>query len=182
MEAIPRRILIVSNRLPISVRRSGGHLSVEASAGGLATGLAGVHGNAESVWIGWPGHSEALTPAETESLARGYTDAICIVHDGRIVFEHYVDGMRPDDTHLLMSVSKSLTATLVGVLVGERALDPGAQVTAYVGALRGTAWEGCTVQHLLDTRRDALRRGGPLGPGQRRRRARGGLRLPPTPP
>ena len=32
----------------------------------------------------------------------------------------------PDDTHLLMSVSKSLTATLIGVLAGEGVLDPDA--------------------------------------------------------
>jgi CubicO group peptidase (beta-lactamase class C family) len=51
-----------------------------------------------------------------------------------------------------MSVSKSLTATLVGVLAGEGVLDPAAEVPSYVGALRGTAWEGCTVQHLLDMR------------------------------
>jgi CubicO group peptidase (beta-lactamase class C family) len=69
-----------------------------------------------------------------------------------VVFEQYVDGMRPDDTHLLMSVSKSLTATLAGVLVGEGVLDPGATVTDYIAALRGTAWEGCTLQHLLDMR------------------------------
>src|SRR3954470_9252287 len=86
------------------------------------------------------------------ALARGYTDAVCVVHDGRIVFEHYVDGMRPDDTHLLMSVSKSLTATLAGVLAGEGVLDPDAGVTEYIAALRGTPWEGCTLQHLLDMR------------------------------
>jgi CubicO group peptidase (beta-lactamase class C family) len=87
-----------------------------------------------------------------DALAEGYTDAICIVHDGRVVFEDYVDGMRAADTHLLMSVSKSLTATLVGVLVGDGVLDPAADVTEYIAALRGTAWEGCTVQHLLDMR------------------------------
>ena len=95
---------------------------------------------------------EGDTVPFAEALARGYTDAICIVHRGRIVFERYVDGMRPDDTHLLMSVSKSLTATLVGVLAGEGVLDPDAEVTSYVAALGGTAWEGCTVQHLLDMR------------------------------
>jgi len=86
------------------------------------------------------------------ALEEGYTDGICVVHDGRVVLEHYVDGMRPGDTHLLMSVSKSLTATLVGVLVGDGVLDPGAPATDYVAALRGTAWEGCTLQHLLDMR------------------------------
>src|SRR5690242_10913171 len=47
------------------------------------------------------------------SLAATYTDGACVIRDGAIVFEHYADGMEPDDTHLLMSVSKSLTATLV---------------------------------------------------------------------
>jgi CubicO group peptidase (beta-lactamase class C family) len=87
-----------------------------------------------------------------DALEETYTDGICIVHDGRVVFERYADGVAPGDTHLLMSVSKSLTATLVGVLAGEGVLDPDADVSEYVGVLRGTAWEGCTIQHLLDMR------------------------------
>ena len=51
-----------------------------------------------------------------------------------------------------MSVSKSLTATLIGVLAGQGVLDPTRPVTDYIAALRGTAWEGCTLQHLLDMR------------------------------
>ena len=86
------------------------------------------------------------------ALEHTYTDGICVVQDGRVVFEHYVDGMRADDTHLLMSVSKSLTATLIGVLAGQGVLDPDALVTDCIAALRGTAWEGCTLQHLLDMR------------------------------
>jgi CubicO group peptidase (beta-lactamase class C family) len=101
---------------------------------------------------GVPVALDASTTTFAASLEETYTDGICIVHDGTIVFEHYVDGMDPGDTHLLMSVSKSLTATLIGVLVGERVLDPGADVTEYVTALRGTPWEGCTLQHLLDMR------------------------------
>ena len=42
------------------------------------------------------------------ALEHTYTDGICVVQDGRVVFEHYDDGMRPDDTHLLMSVSKTI--------------------------------------------------------------------------
>src|SRR3954454_18823203 len=87
-----------------------------------------------------------------KALDDAYTDGLCVVHDGRVVLEHYVDGMRPDDTHLLMSVSKSLTATLAGVLAGEGTLATGDLVTEHVPALRGTAWEGCTLQHLLDMR------------------------------
>jgi CubicO group peptidase (beta-lactamase class C family) len=95
---------------------------------------------------------EGETVALTEALHRAWTDGCCVIHDGRIVLEHYVDGMAADDTHLLMSVSKSLTATLVGVLVEDGLLAPDDLVTDRVAALCGTAWEGCTLQHLLDMR------------------------------
>jgi CubicO group peptidase (beta-lactamase class C family) len=87
-----------------------------------------------------------------DALAETFTDGICIVHDGAVVFEQYVDGMHATDVHLLMSVSKSFTGTLVGALVGEGVLDPETEATAYIPALRGTAWEGCTLEHLLDMR------------------------------
>ena len=95
---------------------------------------------------------DGSTTSVAESLAHTYADGVCVIHDGAMVFEHYTDGMDASDTHLLMSVSKSLTATLVGVLAGDGVLDPQRAVTEYVAALRGTAWEGCTLQHLLDMR------------------------------
>jgi trehalose 6-phosphate synthase/phosphatase len=67
-----RRVLIVSNRLPVTVGRVEGELEVQPSAGGLATGLAAVHGAGGSRWIGWPGHSEQLTDAERQHLDRAY--------------------------------------------------------------------------------------------------------------
>src|SRR5262249_41959874 len=56
------------------------------------------------------------------------------------------------DPHLLMSESKSLTSTLCGVLAARGLLDPGDLVVSHLPELRGTAWEGCTIQHLLDMR------------------------------
>ena len=53
----------------------------------------------------------------TEALATTHTDAFLVLHRGELVSESYFDGMRPDDTHLLMSVSKSLTSVLAGVFV-----------------------------------------------------------------
>ena len=103
-------------------------------------------------WIDVLVRFEGETVPLARALADSYTDGLCVVRDGRIVFEHYVEGMAPGDTHLLMSVSKSLTATLIGVLVGEDTLDPAATVPEYVAALRGSPWEGCTLQHLLDMR------------------------------
>jgi CubicO group peptidase (beta-lactamase class C family) len=49
-------------------------------------------------------------------------------------------------------VSKSLTATLAGVLAGDGRLDPDAPVARYVDELAGSSFDGCTVAHLLDMR------------------------------
>jgi CubicO group peptidase (beta-lactamase class C family) len=85
-------------------------------------------------------------------LDETYTDGFLVVHDGAVICERYFNGMAPSETHLLMSVSKSLNAALCGVLVGRGALTPDDLVTEHVEELRGTAWEGCRVQHLLDMR------------------------------
>jgi CubicO group peptidase (beta-lactamase class C family) len=85
-------------------------------------------------------------------LDETYTDGFLVVHDGRVAYERHFNGMEPSETHLLMSVSKSVNATLCGVLVGRGALTPDDLVPDHVPELRGTAWEGCTVQHLLDMR------------------------------
>lgn len=87
-----------------------------------------------------------------EMLDTTCTDGVMVVHDGHVVFEQYGGLMRPTDTHLLMSVSKSLTSTLAGVLVGDGVLDASAFVPHYIGELRGSSWDGCTLQHLLDMR------------------------------
>jgi trehalose 6-phosphate synthase/phosphatase len=49
------RLLIVSNRLPVSVTKRAGNLSFQPSVGGLATGLASFCDSYHSLWIGWPG-------------------------------------------------------------------------------------------------------------------------------
>jgi hypothetical protein len=51
-----------------------------------------------------------------------------------------------------MSVSKSVTSAVAGMLVGRLLLDPSAHVTDIVPELQGTSFEGATVQHLLDMR------------------------------
>ena len=63
------RVLIVSNRLPVSIVRRDGEIQLQRSAGGLATGLAGVHAKAQGIWVGWPGDAGDLRPEELQALA-----------------------------------------------------------------------------------------------------------------
>lgn len=85
-------------------------------------------------------------------LERSFTDGFLVLHRGAIVTERYLNGMTPETPHLLMSVSKSVVATIAGVLAGRELLDPSSLVTELVPELAGTSFEGATVQHLLDMR------------------------------
>ena len=87
-----------------------------------------------------------------DMLAETWTDGFLVLHRGRIVAERYFNGLRPDTPHLLMSVSKSVVSAVAGVLAGRRTLDATDLVTNVVPELRGTSFEGATVQHLLDMR------------------------------
>ena len=87
-----------------------------------------------------------------EMLAETLTDGFLLIQDGAVVTERYLDGMRASDTHLLMSCSKSLTSTLLGVLAGRGLLAADDLVTEHLPELAGTAWEGCRLQHILDMR------------------------------
>ena len=93
---------------------------------------------------------QELTVADL--LAQTCTDGFLVLHRGRIVTEQYFNQMAPDTPHLLMSVSKSVTAAVAGVLAGRGQLDPSAPVTAIVPELAGTSFDGATVQQLLDMR------------------------------
>ena len=64
------RLLIVSNRLPVTVKPADGGASVELSTGGLATGMKGPHERLGGLWIGWPGALDGLPPDAREDVDR----------------------------------------------------------------------------------------------------------------
>ena len=80
------------------------------------------------------------------------TDGLLVLSRGRVIHERYENGMTPSTTHLLMSVSKSITSTACGILVDRGQLSPSDLVTSHIPELEGTSFEGCTVRHLLDMR------------------------------
>lgn len=66
-----QRVMIISNRLPVTVQKTGDTLTYIESVGGLSTGLSGIHKQSGGVWIGWPGISdEELTPLEKDEITR----------------------------------------------------------------------------------------------------------------
>jgi len=79
-----------------------------------------------------------------------YTDALLVLHDGKIVYEKYQIGMKPQEPHMLFSMTKSFTGLLATILIDEGRLDPNAFVSKYVPELKDTAWGDATVQQTLD--------------------------------
>ena len=62
------RLLIVSNRLPVSARMTVDGVRIVPSSGGLATGLRPCHERSESLWFGWPGDVSRATTAQREQF------------------------------------------------------------------------------------------------------------------
>ena len=58
------RLILVSNRLPVTVTARQDSVRTHSSSGGLATGLKEPHEQSGGVWIGWPGRTEHLSPAQ----------------------------------------------------------------------------------------------------------------------
>ncbi|MCF8350566.1 MAG: bifunctional alpha,alpha-trehalose-phosphate synthase (UDP-forming)/trehalose-phosphatase [Bacteroidales bacterium] len=54
-----RRLIIVSNRLPVSISKKKGEINVSPSVGGLATGMKTFYKTHESLWFGWPGINQS---------------------------------------------------------------------------------------------------------------------------
>jgi trehalose 6-phosphate synthase/phosphatase len=72
------RLLLVSNRLPVTVKADKDGVSVVRSAGGLATGLRGPHERSGGVWIGWPGDVSRLTQAQRASVEAQLAEQRCV--------------------------------------------------------------------------------------------------------
>lgn len=82
------------------------------------------------------------------------SDALLVAYRGRIVHEWYVDPAIETDPHIVFSVSKSITATLAGVLVEQEKLDPTKLVTAYIPELAVSGYRDVSLQNLLDMQVD----------------------------
>src|SRR5579862_3283036 len=62
-----------------------------------------------------PGSSGPRTLAQV--LEDNAVDGFLVLHRGRVLFERYPAQLAADQTHIVMSVSKSILGSLIGILV-----------------------------------------------------------------
>jgi trehalose 6-phosphate synthase/phosphatase len=71
-------LILVSNRLPISVKKVDGKLVFSPSVGGLATGLQPYTKSKKNKWIGWPGiASDELTERDRQKISEELLKSNC---------------------------------------------------------------------------------------------------------
>jgi len=83
-------------------------------------------------------------------LDESNSDALLVAHRGKLVHEWYLDPDIETFPHIVFSVSKSITATLAGVLVDQGLLDPAKSVIDYIPELADSGYRDATLQQVLD--------------------------------
>ena len=83
-------------------------------------------------------------------LETAYTDGLIVLHNGEVVFERYYNNQQPSTQHLMFSVTKSFTGTMMLILMEQGRVDGNATVASYVPELAKTAFGDATVQQMLD--------------------------------
>jgi trehalose 6-phosphate synthase len=85
------RLLLVSNRLPITIKRyDDGNYDISMSSGSLVSGLSGLSKSTTFRWYGWPGLEipEDEIPGVTKRLNHEY-GAIPVFMDDSLAERHY---------------------------------------------------------------------------------------------
>jgi CubicO group peptidase (beta-lactamase class C family) len=83
-------------------------------------------------------------------LEETYADGVAVLHRGRLIYERYFGALKPHKPHISMSVTKSFTGTLAGILVAEGKIDPQAPITDYVPELKASAFGDARVHEAMD--------------------------------
>lgn len=99
--------------------------------------------------VGVEGEAAASVRAYLEDT---FTDSFVLMRNGQIVAEYYAPWSGPNAAHLVFSISKSLTAALLGVLEGQGLFDPARPVGDYIPEAIGSAYGDCSCRNVLDMR------------------------------
>lgn len=85
-----------------------------------------------------------------EFLTESYTDSLVILQRGHKVYQWNAPHCDASLPHIVFSVSKSITAMLAGILVNDGTLDVTKPILHYLPGVKGSAYEGASLQQLLD--------------------------------
>ena len=82
------RLIIASNRLPLSITENDGKYQATASSGGLVSALRGI-GAASYLWLGWPGMEIKEEDRDPVNIALAKENAAAVYLDDQLAQNHY---------------------------------------------------------------------------------------------
>lgn len=91
------------------------------------------------------------TRTVAEYLRTTETDALVVLHNGRLAAESYANGYSALQPHQPWSVTKSFVSALVGIAIGEGRIasvdDP---IERYIPEIASSDWAGTTIRNILE--------------------------------
>lgn len=88
----------------------------------------------------------------SEAMEAQYVDGILAIKDGRAVAERYAGTLSPERTHLMWSVTKTITGLTAASVEADGLVDLDMTVGDYVPALAASGWGRDKIRDLLDMR------------------------------
>ena len=85
-----------------------------------------------------------------EFLRKTTADAFHVSHEGKSIYTWHSDYCSSTTPHIIFSVSKSLTALLIGCVIDEGLLSEETLVSQIIPETKGSAFEDASVRNLLD--------------------------------
>ena len=85
-----------------------------------------------------------------EYLKKNLTDMFLVIKKGNKVFEWLSENQNSNKSHILFSISKSLTGLIAGVLIEKRLIDESKNITFYIPEVKNSAYDNATIRNLLD--------------------------------
>jgi trehalose 6-phosphate synthase/phosphatase len=74
INTIRQRVIVVSNRLPVSLKRGGTLWHSKATAGGLATAMHAILRGTNGIWIGWSGETSDVADESRNTIIKEWAD------------------------------------------------------------------------------------------------------------
>ncbi|HEV7436908.1 MAG TPA: serine hydrolase [Pseudorhizobium sp.] len=88
-----------------------------------------------------------------EYMKNNRTAGLIVVKDGKIVLERYGLGQTDKSHWIAFSMAKSVTSTLLGAAIADGKIGSvDEQVVKYIPELRGSAYDGVTIEQVLQMR------------------------------
>ncbi|WOJ92787.1 serine hydrolase [Congregibacter variabilis] len=110
--------------------------------------IPGLSDAADDLEISWEGSPTPLSQLMEEQ----YVDGLLVIKDGKAVVERYAGTLTAERTHLLWSVSKTITGLTAASVAADGLIDLDHTVGDYVPELANSGWGTDSLRDILDMR------------------------------